>query len=58
MGSITALNKTLDFSLTSVLVSTISIIAFRSRGYKTFFMLNSAEDEIFSANKYENANYC
>ena len=23
-------------------------------GYKTFFMLNSAEHEIFSANKYEN----
>ena len=28
----------------------------RPRGYKTFFMLNSAEREIFSANKYENAN--
>ena len=28
----------------------------RPRGYKTFFMLNSAEHEIFSANKYENAN--
>ena len=27
-----------------------------SRGHKTFFMLNSAEHEIFSANKYENAN--
>ena len=26
------------------------------RGYKTYFMLNSAEHEIFSANKYENAN--
>ena len=26
------------------------------RGYKTFFMLNSAEHEIFSAYKYENAN--
>ena len=25
------------------------------RGYKTFFMLISAEHEIFSANKYENA---
>ena len=24
---------------------------------KTFFMLNSAKHEIFSANKYENANY-
>ena len=23
-----------------------------------FFVLNSAEHEIFSANKYENANYC
>ena len=29
---------------------------FRPWGYKTFFMLNSAEHEIFSANKYENAN--
>ena len=28
----------------------------RPQGYKTFFMLNSAEHEIFSANKYENAN--
>ena len=28
----------------------------RPRVYKTFFMLNSAEHEIFSANKYENAN--
>ena len=27
-----------------------------AQGYKTFFMLNSAEHEIFSANKYENAN--
>ena len=28
----------------------------QARGYKTFFLLNSAEhDEIFSANKYENA---
>ena len=27
----------------------------RSRGYKTFFMLSSAEYEIFSVNKYENA---
>ena len=26
------------------------------RGYKTFFMLISAEHEISSANKYENAN--
>ena len=30
--------------------------AVRPRGYKTFFMLNSAEHEIFSANKHENAN--
>ena len=29
---------------------------FRRRGYKTFFMLNSIEHEIFSTNKYENAN--
>ena len=28
----------------------------RALGYKTFFMLNSAEHENFSANKYENAN--
>ena len=28
----------------------------KARGYKTFSMLNSAEHEIFSANKYENAN--
>ena len=26
------------------------------QGYKKFFMLNSAEHENFSANKYENAN--
>ena len=30
--------------------------AFRPRGYKIFFMLNSAGHEIFSANKYESAN--
>ena len=28
----------------------------RSRGYKTFFMLNSAEQDIFSADKYVNNN--
>ena len=28
----------------------------RLRGYKTFLMLNLAEHDIFSANKYENAN--
>ena len=28
----------------------------RPRDYKTFIMLNSAEHETFSANKYENAN--
>ena len=27
---------------------------YRARGYKTFFMLNSAEHEILSARKYEN----
>ena len=31
-------------------------ITARPHGYETFFMLNSAEYEIFSANKYENAN--
>ena len=34
----------------------LSIHALWPRGYKTFFMLNSAEYENFSANKYENAN--
>ena len=36
----------------------ISIIGkkFSPQAYKTFFMLISAEHEIFSANKYENAN--
>ena len=29
----------------------------RPQGYKTLFMLNSAENENFSANTYENANY-
>ena len=29
---------------------------FWPRGYKTFFMFNLAEREIFSADKYENAN--
>ena len=33
------------------------LIRVQAQGYKTFFMLNSAEHEIFSANKYENANY-
>ena len=28
----------------------------RPIGYQIIFMLNSAEHEIFSANKYENAN--
>ena len=28
------------------------------RGYKTFFMLNSAEHEIFSANKSQITNNC
>ena len=27
------------------------------RDYKTFFILNLAEDENFYANEYENANY-
>ena len=29
----------------------------RKPGYKTFFMLNSAEHENFTANNYENANF-
>ena len=28
----------------------------RPQGYKTFFMLNSAEHDIFAGNNYENAN--
>ena len=32
------------------------VYIFWPQGYKVFFMLNSAECEIFSANKYENAN--
>ena len=28
----------------------------RPRGYKLFFMINSAEHELFSANKYEHTN--
>ena len=31
-------------------------VKIRPRGYKICFMLNSAEHEMFSANKYENAN--
>ena len=34
----------------------LKLIMIWPQGYKTFFMLNSAEHEIFSANKYENAN--
>ena len=34
----------------------LKIEYFTSGGYKTFFMLNSAEHETFSANKYENVN--
>ena len=30
----------------------------RSRGYKTIFMLNSIEHEIFPAHKCKNANNC
>ena len=36
--------------------SLIQEVYFRAQGYKTFFMFNSAKLEIFSANKYENAN--
>ena len=41
-----------------VSASVVSYLVFdsRPRGYKTFFMLNSAEHENVSANKYENAN--
>ena len=38
------------------LTSASSGIQTWSQGYKSFFMLNSAEHEIFSGNKYENAN--
>ena len=30
------------------------IVLFRARGYKTFFMLNSAEHENLNAHKYKN----
>ena len=33
-------------------VFSLLCLAFLPRGYKTFFMLNSTEHEIFSANKY------
>ena len=33
-------------------------ILVRSRGYKSFFMLNSAEREIFHANKSQTSNNC
>ena len=36
----------------------VSQVKSRSWGYKTFFMLNSAEHEILPAHKYENANCC
>ena len=35
----------------------VSALDFGPLGYKTFFMLISAEHEISSANKYENVNY-
>ena len=47
------------FSLNDILklISLAScVVKTRPRGYKTFFMLHSAEHKIFSANKYENAN--
>ena len=84
--------RTADYVVTIVdpdqmplsVVSNLVYSLIRPRGYKTFFMLNSAEREIspayksqitdnkiansfflniaehehFSANKYENANYC
>ena len=36
-------------------MSSYSDVTSSPRGYETFFVLNSAEHEIFSANKYENA---
>ena len=33
-------------------------IQIRPRGYKTFFILNSAEHEIYPAHKCQNANNC
>ena len=38
------------------IISTVILSFFWPQDYKTFFMPNSAEHEIFSANKYENAN--
>ena len=37
---------------------TCSVWRLRAWGYKTFFVLNSFEHEIFPANKYLNANDC
>ena len=37
-------------------VRAIDLYINQAPSYKTFFMLNSAEHVIFSANKYENAN--
>ena len=37
---------------------TNGLTVIRPRGYKTFFMLNSAEHEICPANKYQIANNC
>ena len=39
-----------------MLISLLTGAMNQAQGNKTFFMLNSAEHEIFSANKYENAN--
>ena len=40
---------------TAKLCKTSKIMKTWPRGYKTFFMFNSAEHEIFIAKKYENA---
>ena len=40
-----------DQTLVAAATSDESLSHFRPRGYKTFFMLNSIEHEIFSAHK-------
>ena len=50
--------NTVEVLITSVAAQALkaSVIAKRLRDYKTSFILSSAEHEIFSAYKYENAN--
>ena len=55
-GSLDHLNLKQVVCTVLALMLTVLIFGARPQDYKTFFMLNSAEHEIFSANKYEDAN--